>query len=86
MARGLAATMLGSALASMGKLEESLRASEQALAICRAAGNTHVAMLAMSDHAYILLMQGRLHEAAAACRRVLEVGEQRSHLPAAGSV
>ncbi len=86
MARGLAATMLGSALANMGKLKESIRASEQALAICQAAGNTHVAMLAMSDHAYILLMQGRLHEAAAACRRVLDVGEQRSHLPAAGSV
>ena len=86
MARGLAATVLGSALASMGKLEESIRASEQSLAICQAAGNTHVAMLAMSNHAYTLLLMGRLHEAATACRQELDVGEQRSHLPAAGSV
>jgi len=86
MARGLAATMLGSALTSMGKLEESIRASEQSLAICQAAGNTHVAMLAMSNHAYTLSLMGRLHEAATACRQVLDVGEQRSPLPAAGSV
>jgi len=86
MARGLAATTLGAALTSLGNLEQAVRASEQSLAICQAAGNTHVVMLAMSNHAYTLLLQGRLHEAAAACRQVLDMNEPRSNLPAAGSV
>ena len=86
MARGLAASMLGAAHTSLGNLEESIHASKQSLAICQAAGNTHVGMLAISNHAYTLLLLGRLHEAAAACRHVLDMGEQRSHLPAAGSV
>jgi LuxR family maltose regulon positive regulatory protein len=88
VARGFAATALGSALAECGDLSGAERALAEAIEL--AGRDTHVGLLAAGGLAYVLVRQGRLAQAERVCRDALgemtEAGPvQASRLPAAGS-
>ena len=76
MARGLAATTLGSGLILIGDLAAAAQALTQAITISQAAGDTHVALLTTADLAYLRVMQGQLREAAATCRGGLRLADE----------
>jgi len=70
--RALVSTTLAHGLVQVDDLPGASRLRERAIAWSRASGNIHVYMLAASGFAFILLQQGRLHEAEALCRQALK--------------
>lgn len=88
VARGFAATALGSALAECGDLLEAEKVLTEAIEL--AGQNTHVGLLAVAGLSYVLVRQGRLARAERVCRDALggmeKAGfEQAPRLPAAGN-
>jgi LuxR family maltose regulon positive regulatory protein len=74
--RGFAATQLAYALRTSEGLEAATRATVEASAIGRAAGDSHVAVMTLCDLAGLLRLQGRLHEAADTYREALELAHK----------
>jgi LuxR family maltose regulon positive regulatory protein len=88
LARGFAATALGSALVECGDLAGAEQALNEAIEL--AGYDTHVGLLAAAGLAYVLVRQGRLSQAERVCRDALGATEeagflQPSRLPAAGN-
>jgi len=76
MARAWAATLLVSTLRHSGDLVAAARASAEAVAISQASGDRHVAVNVLCNLAGLQIVQGRLHEAAANCRRAIQVADE----------
>jgi LuxR family maltose regulon positive regulatory protein len=91
MARGWAAYHLGFMLRMKGELEVAAQALEDATATGQAAGDSHVAVLALGELGVLRLQQGRLCEAAATHRSALALADDYARrsgrqLPATGYV
>jgi LuxR family maltose regulon positive regulatory protein len=90
-ARAVAAAVLGGALKESGDLLAAAQALSRAIAIARAAGDSHVAVTNLCDLTRLQILQGRLHEAAATCRRALQLTDEYARqsgwrLPVTGHV
>jgi LuxR family maltose regulon positive regulatory protein len=75
-ARSLAATTLGLALQNCGDLPGAGQALQQAVAIGRQAGNTHITVFAYGCLAYQHILRGQLHQAYAICQEGLKFAEE----------
>jgi len=80
LARCLASTALGGSLDELGQLAAATEAHAQAVAFSLKISNAHAVMLASGGLAYVLMMQGRLHQSAAVCRNALHLGDQYARL------
>ncbi|MBN1657264.1 MAG: AAA family ATPase [Anaerolineae bacterium] len=91
MARGWAAYQLGFVLRMKGELQLAAQALDEAASISQAAGDSHVAILALGELGVLRAQQGRLHGAAATYRQALARAEDYARhsgrrLPATGYV
>jgi LuxR family maltose regulon positive regulatory protein len=89
--RGFAASQLAFALRSTDGLAAATEAAIEASAISRAAGDSHVAVMALCDLAGLQSLQGHLHEAADTYQDALRLTEEYAkrsgqQLPVAGFV
>ena len=89
-ARAQVATTLGMAWVQRYELNAAAEAFERAIAISRTADDPHVELLAASSLAYLSIIQGQLHRAAAICREALGrvkagIKQDGRHVPAAGN-
>jgi LuxR family transcriptional regulator, maltose regulon positive regulatory protein len=75
--RSLAADSLGMAYALIGNTTAATQAFEQVVEISGQTGNVMVTLLALSNLAGLLVLQGRLHAAAEAYQRVLDLAAER---------
>ncbi len=71
--RTIAAALLGDASAMNGELEEARQAYLRAKQIGQAVGDIHLVILVNSNLGYVLVEQGRLHEAMAIYSETLEI-------------
>ncbi|MCP4535338.1 MAG: response regulator transcription factor, partial [Delftia sp.] len=74
--RGFAAWRLSYALRASDGLAAATQAALEASAISQAAGDSHVAVMALCDLAWLLSLQGRLHEAADTYRDALRLTQE----------
>jgi len=74
--RGFTLSLLGTALRDSGDLVGSARASAQAVAISRAAGDSRVTVTALCELAVLQLWQGQYHAAVNTCQEALEIADQ----------
>jgi LuxR family maltose regulon positive regulatory protein len=72
-ARGFATALLGAVLKWSGDLAAAGRASAEAVAISREAGDPNVVVHAVCDMATVQILRGQLHQAAATCRDALQI-------------
>ena len=91
MLRGWAAYQLGFMQRMKGDLEAAAQVLAKAAATSQAAGDSHVAILALGELGVLRAQQGRLHEAAATYRQALARGDDYARrsgrrLPATGYV
>jgi LuxR family maltose regulon positive regulatory protein len=89
--RALNLTTLGNALMQYSASPRAAEVLEQAVALGRQAGQSHVFMLAAAALAYAYASLGRLHKAHAVCQEAIEVAEayqqrNRRQLSAAASI
>lgn len=86
--RCAATSILGDANWLNGSLEEARRFYEDAVRMSRAAGDVHMAIIATSNLADILVEQGQLHRAATAYTEALQMatGPDGQRLPLADSI
>jgi LuxR family maltose regulon positive regulatory protein len=89
MARGWAAHHLGFMLRMSGNLSAAAQVFDEAISISQAAGDSHVAMLALCELGVLWFLQGRLHRAAATYRRAQGLADKYARrggrrLPATG--
>jgi LuxR family maltose regulon positive regulatory protein len=84
--RGILANILGAAYDSSGNTEAASRAYTEAAALCQAAGNPLIALIALGNLARLQETQGRLRQAADTCHRALELaaGLEGEPPPSAG--
>jgi len=83
--RAIIAASLGFAHRNEGDVTSASRAFARAAEISRSAGSTYVALLASKNLTELLLVQGRLREAADVCRQALDLAMERGRrLPASG--
>jgi LuxR family maltose regulon positive regulatory protein len=73
MARAVTAGILSSLYRFRGDFTASSQAATEAISISRATGDTHLATLASCNLAGTLILQGRLRQAAATLRDVLQI-------------
>jgi LuxR family maltose regulon positive regulatory protein len=73
--RGFVASRLSFALRTSDGLATATQAALEASAISRAAGDSHVAVMAQCDLAGLLALQGRLHEAADTYQEALRLAQ-----------
>jgi LuxR family maltose regulon positive regulatory protein len=90
-ARGVAAAVLGGALKERGDLLAAAQALDRAIDIARKAGDSHVAVTNLCDLTRLQILRGKLHEAAATCRRALRLANDYARqsgwrLPVTGHV
>lgn len=71
-----------------GRTVEAIAAYQEALPLCRAAGNTMAAMLIVANLTLLTIDRGQLHAAAALCQATLAAAaaEHREHSPALAAV
>lgn len=88
IARGFAALQLGRCSHWDGDLAAAVRAYTEASVISQRTGNSHIAVVTKCRFSELLLVQGQLHEANAACQEALELAERtrqvRGQLPVVG--
>jgi LuxR family maltose regulon positive regulatory protein len=83
--RAIIAASLGFAHRDEGDVISASHAFARAAGISRSAGSTYVALLASKNLTELLLVQGRLREAADVCRQALDLAMERGRrLPASG--
>jgi LuxR family maltose regulon positive regulatory protein len=71
--RGILADILGAAYDASGNTEAASQAYTEAAALCQAAGNPLIALIALGNLARLQEMQGRLRQAADTCYQALEL-------------
>jgi LuxR family maltose regulon positive regulatory protein len=90
-ARGFAASLLSYALYWSGDLGAATQASAEAIALSRAAGDSHVAVNTLCELTRLQILQGQLHKAVNTCREALQLAEEyadrgRHRLPITGHI
>jgi LuxR family maltose regulon positive regulatory protein len=71
--RGILADILGAAYDSSGNTAAASRAFTEAAALCQAAGNPLIALIALGNLAHLQETQGQLRQAADTCHQALEL-------------
>jgi LuxR family maltose regulon positive regulatory protein len=89
--RAYALSAVGISLRKLGKLSDAAEAFAEAVALSRAAGDSHVAVMVLCRLATLQIWQGQLHQAALTCRNALSVMREHAQgegyrLPTAGYV
>ena len=87
--RAYALSAVGVSLRKLGELSDAAGAFAQAVALSRAAGDRHVAVMVLCRLATLQIWQGQLHQAALTCQNALSVMREQAQgegypLPTAG--